>query len=128
MGDLYADNPCLPPVLPPLPPLFFNPEDGRVDGRPGDRIAVWCNPASKPPNVDVFGVDTQGGGFHLATFVIADLIAAGPKGMTVNLGETGTVSAMIDDQNNLYIAHNGGSQNATGQGDFAKSIHCNFIR
>lgn len=111
--------------------MWFNPGDKRVDGHPGDRIAVWCNTTATPPNIVVYGVGdnaTNGShGFWLATFNNADLLKAGKAGITKNAGAgNGTVSAMQDGSGNFYVAWNGGIFKATGQGDFAKSFSCKF--
>src|SRR6202008_1813637 len=38
---------------------FFNPADGRIDPRPGDRIAIWCD----APNVmTIWGVGNDSKG------------------------------------------------------------------
>jgi hypothetical protein len=112
---------------------WFNPGDGRIDGRPGDRIAVWCNTTATPPNIVVYGVGdnaTNGShGFWLGTFNNADLLKAGKAGLTKNAGAgNGTISAMQDGHGNFYVAWNGGIFKATGQGDFAKSFSCTFSK
>jgi hypothetical protein len=107
---------------------FFNPGDGRVEPRPGDRIAVWCNIAGDPPAIDVWAVGSDSRGFRLTTFKFADLVVAGPKGLTQDLGRNGKLSAMVDDQNNFYVAWNGGPFGATGRDSFAKTFNCAFKR
>jgi len=110
---------------------WFNPGDDRVDPRPGDRLAVYCNPTAKPPSIVVYGIadnvpDWQKG-FWLATFVNADLLKAGPKGITKDLGPgNGTVSMMQDGKGHFYVAWNGGKFGANGHGDFSKSFTCSF--
>jgi hypothetical protein len=110
------------------PVKFFDPGDGRVDPRPGDRLAVWCNIAGNPPSIDVWAVGDDSRGFRLATFNFTDLAAAGPQGIAKNLGRNGKLSAVVDAQNNFFVAWNGGPFGATGAGVFAKSFHCAFKR
>src|SRR5205823_1324803 len=109
---------------------FFNPGDGRVDPRPGDRIAVWCNTRETPPNIVIYGVgDSTNGshGFFLGRFTFVELLAAGKKGITRSAGRgNGLISAVADAQGNFYVAWNGGLFKATGVGDFAKTFSCNF--
>jgi hypothetical protein len=107
---------------------FFDPRDGRAEPRPGDRIAVWCNIAGDPPAIDVWAVGNDSRGFRLTTFKFADLVKAGPKGVTKDLGRNGKLSAMVDDQNNFYVAWNGGPFGATGKASFAKTFTCAFKR
>jgi hypothetical protein len=110
--------------------------DGRVDGKCWDRIAVYCNTSANPPNLDVWGIDTTSKGFRLTTFPFSDIAAAGPRGLTKNLGSLGKVSVMVDANNSFWVAWNGkvsvpsGSFIADGQPNhgFAKGFQCNFAR
>lgn len=97
---------------------FFNPGDNRVDPRPGDRLAVWCN---QPDTLVVYGIDNNSRGFPLTTFSNAAIRVAGSNGLTRNLGSTGTVSVSEDNQNNFWLAWNGGPY-----GNFAKGFSCKF--
>jgi hypothetical protein len=105
---------------------FFDPKDGRKNGWPGDRVVVWCNLDSGI--LDVYGINGEGKGFPLTTFNVKDVVRAGIKGITKNLGSTGLVSVSVDDQNNFWLAWNGGPFNANGQGDWAKGFNCPFKR
>lgn len=111
---------------------WFAPGDGRIDPRPGDRLAVWCNAASNPQDVVVYGIaDNQpdwNKGFYLASFANADLLKAGHGGITKALGPNGTVSMMTDGKGEFYVAWNGGQYGANGHGDFAKSFTCDFAQ
>jgi hypothetical protein len=109
-------------------PPFYNPGDNRVDPRPGDKIAVWCNPNDVPPALVIYGRNNENTSFLLAKFTFADLVKAGPKGLSKNLGADGVISAMVDDGNNFWVAWNGGKYKATGKGDFAKGFKCDFKR
>ena len=71
---------------------------------------------------------TTAGASALTTFKFADLVAAGPQGITKDLGGNGKLSAMVDDQNNFYVAWNGGPFGATGRDSFAKPFNCAFKR
>jgi len=113
--------PGLPTITP--PPQFFDPKDGRINGQPGDRVVVYCN---QPDQIAVYGVDNNGNGFELAAFSNRDVVAAGQSGVTKNLGATGTVSLMGTAQGNFWLAWNGGSYGANGQGNFAKAFTCAF--
>ncbi len=107
---------------------WFDPGDSRVSGGAGDRIAVYCNAApSAPdvPNVDVWGMDSTGKGMRLARVFYADLVAAGKKGLTLNLGANGVVYiGVAADGTTLWAAWQGGPYNATATGDFAKVLSC----
>ncbi|MCC7206597.1 MAG: hypothetical protein IT323_04785 [Anaerolineae bacterium] len=107
------------------PITSFNPRDGRVDPRPGDRLAIYCN--QPPGSVDVWGVDDKSKGFRLATFTFADLTAAGLTGIYITVEPNGTISLSMDEQGNLWAAWNGGQYNADGQPGhgFAKGFRCN---
>jgi hypothetical protein len=101
---------------------FFNPNDNRVDPRPGDRLAVWCN---QPDKVVVYGVSddlpANQSGFHLATFSYKDVVAAGDKGLSRNTGSTGIITVSLKN-GWFWIAWNGGKYRATGQGIFIKNF------
>jgi hypothetical protein len=128
LGDSlnYCETPRLPGYSSAV--SWFNPNDSRVDGRPGDRLAVYCDPAATPPSVDVYGVEDNSKGVFLATFNNVDLLKAGPKGITKSVDGLGTISMMQDGDNRFYVAWNGGQFRATGQGDFSKSFTCNFAQ
>jgi len=103
-------------------PQYFNPGDGRVNGAPGDRIAVYCNPAE---SLEVWGiVDSQG--FPLAVFEREALMIAGLRGVEKDAGSNGKVSASVDTQGNFWVAWNSEAHGANGQGDFAKDGVCVF--
>ena len=107
---------------------FYNPGDGRVDPRPGDRLAVYCNTAANPPNVDVWGVLNDSSGRRLFTFTFASLVAAGDKGITKKVEPLGTIFLRVDANNNFLASWTGGPAAATGVKDFAKSFTCAFAR
>ncbi len=119
VADLTANNPCFKPVA---GVTFFNPGDKRIDPRPGDRIAVYCDP---PDIVVVWGIDNASRGFPLATFSLQELLAAGPRGLRENAGSNGSVSASVDRHLNLCVGWAGGPYSANAEGDFAKSLNCN---
>lgn len=56
---------------------FFDPADGRIDGRPGDRLAIWCNTSGNTPNLLIYGVTSDSKGIFLSTVNFADLLKAG---------------------------------------------------
>jgi hypothetical protein len=99
---------------------FYNPGDGRVDPRPGDRVAVYCS-ADK---VSVYGVMNDSRGLFLATFTHADLIKAGAAGITKKVEPRGTVIISLTGTSNLYVRWTGGPAAATGVKDFAKAFTC----
>ena len=98
--------------------------DGRVDGRPGDRIAIYCKTDTN--TLEVWGIDRSGNGFLAALFDYYAVVGAGSAGVTRYIGINGSISASVDSQNNFWVAWNGGQYNATGQGDFAKGFHCDY--
>ncbi len=109
------------PVTPFVPEI-----DDRIDSRPGDRIVLWCD---MPDTLVVYGVADDSHGFPLASFKYADLVEAGPNGITrTPAGDNGTVSASVDDQYNFWVAWNGGQYRADGQPEhgFAKGVKCTF--
>lgn len=100
----------------------WHPGDSRIDPRPGDRVAIYCEPGDQ---IDVWGIDASGKGFRLVTFDADEVASAGPTGITLDTGDYGAVSLSIDEKGNSWLAWNGGVFNATGQGDFAKLFRCN---
>ncbi len=105
-------------------PQFFTPGDGRIDGKAGDRVAVYCNPSED--RLVVYGVDDSGKGFYLTTFSHSALVVAGSQGLTKHLGITGDVSLSGDGKGTYWLAWNGGPYRANGQGDFPKKFSCIF--
>jgi hypothetical protein len=116
------------PGLPFASGTFFDPGDGRVDPRPGDRLAIYCNPGGSSPNVDVWGVLNDSTGRRLYTFAFSDLVKAGAKGITQKVEPLGTIYLRVDANNNFLASWTGGPAAATGVRDFAKSFTCNFAR
>jgi hypothetical protein len=110
------------------PAQFFNPGDARSDGRPGDRIVVYCNTSANPPTLDVWGVTNDSKGHRLYKFNFADLVAAGSKGILRKVEPLGSVFARVDANNNFVVQWFGGPAGATGTKDFAKSFTCDFKR
>jgi hypothetical protein len=101
---------------------FYDPYDARIDPRPGDRLAVYCN---QKDQVVVYGIDHAQAdfrkGFLLAVFKLEDIKAAGDKGLTRNLGENGTLSISLI-KGWYWVAWNGGQFNATGQDIWVKNF------
>lgn len=56
--------------------LVFNPNDGRVDPKAADRLAIWCLTSGDTPNLLVYGVASDSKGIFLATVNFADLLKA----------------------------------------------------
>jgi hypothetical protein len=56
---------------------FFTPGDGRVDPKPGDRLAVWCSTSADPASLSFYGVASDSKGFFLAAVKFADILKAG---------------------------------------------------
>jgi hypothetical protein len=75
---------------------WFDPGDDRVDPRPGDRLAAYCNTTANPLSINVYGVEDDGKGVFLTTFNNVDLLKAGPKGIIKSVNGLGTVSMMQD--------------------------------
>jgi hypothetical protein len=108
--------------------VFWNPGDGRIDPLPGDRLAVYCNPGAKPPNVDVWGVLNDSSGRRLFTFTFSDLVKAGAKGITKKVEPLGTIFLSVDADNQFFAVWTGGPAAATSMGEFTKYFECNFVR
>ncbi len=108
---------------------FFAPGDGRIDPRPGDRIAVYCNANFVPNSVSVWGIaDDQPDykkGIFLGTFTLPDLLRAGSRGISKSAGAgLGNVSVADDGHGDFYATWAGGKYGATGVHDFAKAFSC----
>lgn len=106
----------------------FDPADGRIDGKPADRIVIYCNPTATPPSIDIYGIANDGTGFFLARFKFSLVVRSGKRGVLLRPVGKGKISLLVDANNNFYAAWNGGPYNANGQGDFAKSFTCPFSR
>lgn len=103
---------------------IYNPNDGRVEGGPGDRVVVWCNLKAKTPSIDVWGVDSNSRGFKLATFSIAAIKRAGAKGLTRRLNRNNIVSISVDANGRYFASWYGGAHGANGLKPFVKSFVC----
>jgi hypothetical protein len=103
-------------------PKWFNPGDDRVDPRPGDRVAVYCN---RPDEITVMGIaddlPSNRSGFPLATFSYKAIVEAGERGLTRSAGAMGTVSISLI-KGWFWVAWNGGKYKATGQNIFSKNF------
>ncbi len=107
----------------------WNPNDARVDGRPGDRIAVYCNTNTTGTNantIGVYGILNNGEGKFLTAFKYSDVVKAGGKGITRSVEPLGTVYISVNDKTNFYVKWMGGPADATGMGDFRKWFTCDF--
>ncbi|MHB8626579.1 MAG: hypothetical protein ACYDBJ_12610 [Aggregatilineales bacterium] len=112
------------PTQRPQYPYNYNPYDGRVDPKAGDRVAVWCS--IKYRDIDVWGTDEQSQGMYLATFNYDDVLAAGSDGQTLSAGGLGTVTLSVDDAFHFTLFWNG-PYTALRHGDFQKSFTCVFL-
>jgi len=111
-------------------PRLFDPGDSRVSALPGDRIAFYCNAGTSGPmanTIDMWSISPTGNGQRLTTFKYKDVVAAGAKGLSRDLGVNGTVFIIVDPSGKyFYSGWLGGPYQATGLGDFAKSFVCSF--
>ncbi|GEM_PF-3150016 len=101
---------------------FFSPGDGRLDPRPADRLAVYCNSTT----LDVWGVGNDSRGHRLIIFSLAKVIAAGSTGLQQNLGGDGIVAVGYYGRNLFGVSWIGGPLNGNGQADFRKTVTCSF--
>jgi hypothetical protein len=101
-------------------PEYFNPNDGRVDPRPGDRVAAYCGATT----LAVWGVTDDSVGHLLFTFNKADLVAAGASGILKAVEPLGSVSAAVNADGIYTVRWYGGPAAATGTKDFAKIFTC----
>ena len=103
---------------------FFNPGDGRIDGKAGDRVVVYCDTTANPPALSVWGVTNDSQGHKLFSFKLADLLKAGNGGIMKKVEPMGSVFAKIDANGNFFVQWFGGPAGATGDKDFAKYGNC----
>ena len=101
----------------------YHPNDGRVAGNAGDVLALYCQPEYR--SVAVYGISNSAGAY-LTSFEIDKVRAAGPTGLTVDLGPQGVVSMAAQDSGKLYIVLKGGAATAAGLDRFAKLFSCGF--
>jgi hypothetical protein len=104
----------------------FNPGDARINGQPGDRLAVYCNNTANPKNLGVILVDNKGKGFSELKFNYDALKAAGQSGVTTKDGLGNTVQAFMTGNNTFYVAWTAGQYGANGVDIFAKAAGCIF--
>src|SRR5258708_1913927 len=99
--------------------------DNRVPSSPADRTVAYCRTSQDPTThatihqIEIWGLD-NGSGFYLTSFDYVELVAAGAAGVYHNLGTLGIVSMNADGQGHFYLAWNGGTFHASGQGAFSK--------
>ncbi len=104
-------------------PQWFNPDDNRVNAGAGERLVVWCN---NPDQIVVYGVNDESEGFLLTTFSNKEVLAAGKKGVSHNLGKMGVVSINEETPTYFWLAWNGGPFGAYGRDVWAKAFRCQF--
>lgn len=102
----------------------FYPGDDRLNGKPSDRVAVYCNQATG--TIGVYVVNNAGQGTASTEFSGAAVVAAGSAGLTRNLGANGSVTIHGNAQGNFWLAWTGGPYGANGQGDFSKTVACSL--
>jgi hypothetical protein len=122
---------------------LFNPGDGRVAPLTADRVAVYLNPT----NVDVWGIDSDGIGFHLTTFSLDELtgqkaaVHTTPDGTVtlkldtpaqmrwVYLNFDATTPSLVTDVSATYhVSWSGGSYGANGSGAFYKTFSATYLK
>jgi hypothetical protein len=108
--------------LEPPPAEFFNPGDGRYDPQPGDRLAAYC----EAKRVLIYGVNRNSRGFLMGIFEFEALKQAGEKGIYLDKGVDGILSASMGPQGHIWVAWTGGQYNASGRPEhgFAKLVKC----
>jgi hypothetical protein len=105
-------------------PSFFNGGDNRVDGKPGDRVAIYCNPTGSHPYIDVWGILDDSTGKRLGWFDYATLKAHNGGGsITSNMG---TVNIAVYPDKKVVVQWFDGPAYADGHGDFRKIVTCDF--
>ena len=93
--------------------------DGRVDPRPNDRIAVYCRSAY----LEVWGTRDDGTGIFLANFPYSTLVLPGPTSISTGNGQ---VVSDVNFEGMIDVKWFGGPYHASGFGDFAKWITCDI--
>lgn len=120
-NSLFTTVPCTNPSAGSQNVTFCNlSADGRIDGKCGDRIAVYCNAHATPPNLDVWVIDTSSIGHELAKLPLSSLVPS----LTENLGANGIIHAGSDASGNGWVTLSGGPYGGTGTGDWAKTFKC----
>jgi hypothetical protein len=106
----------------PPPAEFFDPGDGRYDPQPGDRLAAYC----EAKRVLIYGVNRNSRGFLMGIFEFEALKQAGEKGIYLDKGVDGILSASMGPQGHIWVAWTGGQYNASGRPEhgFAKLVKC----
>jgi hypothetical protein len=120
LSAVVRDDGCPPP-----PEFGFQPGDDRVDPRPGDRLAIYCDARFR--DIDVWGIRDDGSGYRLAAFEFDELTFALPRTVRRDLGPNGVLTAGIDRVENIFfVSWVGGPYGATGVGDWQKAFRCPF--
>ena len=101
----------------------YHPNDGRVEGNAGDLIALYCQRDYR--SIAVYGISNSAG-TYLTSFEVDKLRAAGPSGLTVDLGQQGRVSMAAQGSDKFYVMLKGGVVAAAGLDRFAKLFSCDF--
>jgi hypothetical protein len=119
----------------------FNPGDGRVNPKTGDRVAVYCNTDS----VDIWGIDSSANGFYMTTFTLSELEAKSPVthmtaqgNVTLKLdspaqyhwgfaSDLDTGPSWIVDSGAQYEAIWNGAYGANGSAPFDKFFSCSYL-
>lgn len=98
--------------------------DGRIDGRQGDRIAIYCNATG----VEVYGITPGGSGIKLGAWPYAELLAVGLGGRNYpsESPEGGSVTVGADPTGLVRASWIGGIYDASGSPPFAKLVTCGF--
>ena len=108
---LVFQGPCSPTT-------GFNPGDGRVEPKPGDRLAVYCR---GDRSIEVWGIDANGQGFPLTSVTVGQIAQQGKVG--VRLGNNGTVVVKEDSDGLLSVEWYG-----SRYGNHAKCFQCDLIQ
>lgn len=120
LNAVVRDDGCPPPEE-----FGFQPGDDRVDPRPADRLAIYCDARFR--DIDVWGVRDDSTGYRLAVFEFDELTFALPRTIRRNLGQNGVLTAGIDRVENIFfVSWVGGPYGATGVGDWQKVFRCPF--
>ncbi len=124
---LGAGTPNLPKAYAQDTPEFegFNPDDGRVEGDPTDRLVIYCDAEWR--EFEVWGIRPDSSGYRLTIFVFDDLTEVAGRAVLQTARDGSRIAAVIDRTLPIFtVQWFDGPYNANGVPPFAKRFRCPF--